>query len=83
MGSDPSHKKKDKADMVDPQMPHVSSENDYPDPEKKTKDEVKSASIDERKHSLARRSKDGTWTKKNFRSYFGYKLHTIQRGRTT
>ena len=76
--SDPGHKRKEKPDMVDPQMPPVSSGKDYHDPEKKTKDEVKSALIDERRHSLTRRSKDGTWTKKNNRSYFGYKLHTIQ-----
>ena len=76
--SDPGHKRKEKPDMVYPQIPTVSSANDYPDPEKKTKDEMKSASIDKRKHSLTRRSKDGTWTKKNSRSYFGFKLHTIQ-----
>ena len=76
--SDPGHRRKDKPDMVDPQMPTVSSWNDYPNPEKKTKDVLKSASIDERRHSLTRRSKDGSWTKKNNRSYFGYKLHTIQ-----
>ena len=64
--------------MVDPQMPPVSSGKDYPGPEKKTKDEVKSALIDERRHSLTRRSKGGSWTKKNSRSYFGYKLHTVQ-----
>jgi IS5 family transposase len=63
--------------MVDPQMPPVSSGKDYPGPEKKT-EEVKSALIDERKHSLTRRSKDGGWTEKNSRSYFGYKLHTVQ-----
>jgi IS5 family transposase len=33
---------------------------------------------DEVRHSLTRMSKDGTWTKKNSRSYFGYKLHTVQ-----
>ena len=76
--SDPGHKRKEKPDMVDPQMPTVSSGNGYPAPEKKTKDEMKSASIDERRHSLTRRSKDGSWTKKNNRSYFGYKLHTVQ-----
>ena len=56
--SDPGHKRKEKPDKVDPQMPPVSSGNDYPGPEKKTKDEVKSALIDERKHSLARRFND-------------------------
>ncbi len=29
------------------------------------------------KEAKTRRSKDGTWTKKGGRSYFGYKLHTI------
>ena len=33
---------------------------------------------DERKYSKTRRSKDGTWTKKNSASHFGYKLHTSQ-----
>ena len=63
--SDPGHKRKEKPDMVYPQIPTVSSGNDYPDREKKTKDEMKSASIDERRHSLTRRSKDGSWMKKN------------------
>ena len=64
---------------MDPQIPPVNTEKDDPDSEKKTKDAVKSASqIDERKHSMTRRSKDGTWTKKNSKSYFGFKLHTIQ-----
>ena len=63
--SDPGHKRKEKPDMVYPQIPTVSSGNDYSDPEKKTKDEMKSASIDERRHSLTRRSKDGSWMKKN------------------
>ena len=76
--SDPGHKRKEKPYMVDPQMPPISSGKDYPGPEKKTKNEVKSALIDKRKHSLSRRSKDGSWTEKNSRSYFGYKLHTIQ-----
>ena len=34
--SDPGHKGKDKPDMVDPQMPPVSSGKGYPAPEKKT-----------------------------------------------
>ncbi len=33
---------------------------------------------DKRKCSKTRRSKDGTWTKKNSASHFGYKLHTSQ-----
>ncbi len=33
---------------------------------------------EERKNAKTRRSKDGTWTVKNKRSHFGYKLHTIQ-----
>ena len=77
--SDPGHRRKDKPDLMDPQIPPVNTEKDDPDSEKKTKDAVKSASkIDERKHSMTRRSKDGTWTKKNSKSYFGFKLHTIQ-----
>lgn len=76
--SDHGHRRKDKPEMVDPQMPHISSEKEYPDPEKKTRDEMKSALIDERKHSLTRRSKDGSWTEKNSKSYFGFKLHTVQ-----
>ena len=77
--SDPGHGRKEKTDVMDPQIPPVNTEKDDPDSEKKTKDAVKSASqIDERKHSMTRRSKDGTWTKKNSKSYFGFKLHTIQ-----
>ena len=33
---------------------------------------------EERKYSLTRRSKDGTWAKKGNHSYFGYKIHTVQ-----
>ena len=75
----PGHRRKEKTDLMDPQIPPVNTEKDDPDSEKKTKDAVKSASkIDERKHSMTRRSRDGTWTKKNSKSHFGFKLHTIQ-----
>jgi IS5 family transposase len=53
-----------------------------------TKEEKKQARImgaekkrirrDERRNAKTRRSKDGTWTKKNSRSHFGNKLHTLQ-----
>ncbi len=33
---------------------------------------------EERKYGKTRRSKDGTWTKKNSVSHFGNKLHTVQ-----
>lgn len=33
---------------------------------------------EERRNAKTRRSKDGSWTKKNSKSYFGFKLHTIQ-----
>jgi len=33
---------------------------------------------EERKDGKTRRSKDGTWTKKNNASHFGNKLHTVQ-----
>ena len=33
---------------------------------------------EERRNANTRRSRDGTWTKKNSKSYFGFKLHTIQ-----
>ena len=41
--SDPGHKRREKQDTVDPQMPTISSGNDYPSHEKKTEDEMKSA----------------------------------------
>ena len=33
---------------------------------------------EERKYAKTRRSKDGTWTKKNSVSHLGNKLHTVQ-----
>ena len=33
---------------------------------------------EERRSAKTRRSKDGTWTKKNNSSHFGNKLHTVQ-----
>ena len=77
--SDPGHKRNDKPEMVDPQMPPVDAVNSDSAAEKK--DERKLSvqhQKDERKNSKTRRSKDGTWTKKNSRSHFGYKLYTIQ-----
>ena len=77
--SDPGHKRRDKPDIVDPQMPPVEAEKDD-STEQEAKDKMKLAEhrYEERKNSKTRRSKDGSWTKKNSRSYFGFKLHTIQ-----
>lgn len=43
-----------------------------------TKTKGKRMMRDGRKYSRTRRSKDGTWTKKNNASHFGNKLHTLQ-----
>ncbi|MCL6002309.1 MAG: hypothetical protein M0Z77_11065 [Thermoplasmatales archaeon] len=56
--------------MVDPQITPANVE--------KKDDSTGEESRDERKNSKTRRSKYGSWTKKNSRSYFGFKLHTIQ-----
>ena len=40
--------------------------------------EKKSLRREERRSAKTRRSKDGTWTKKNSASHFGNKLHTVQ-----
>ena len=40
--------------------------------------EKKRRAWEERKHSNTRRSKDGTWSKKNSVSHFGYKIHSLQ-----
>ena len=78
--SDPGHKRRDKPDIVDPQMPPVEMENKDSSTEQVHKDEMKLAEqrAEERRNSKTRRSKDGSWTKKNSKSYFGFKLHTIQ-----
>ncbi len=83
--SDPGHRSKDKPDKVDPQMPPVGVEKKDSSTEQELKVDIKLAKrrAKERKISKTRRSKDGSWTKKNSRSYFGYKLHTIQERGTT
>lgn len=78
--SDPGHKRRDKPDIVDPQMPPVGADNRDASTQPPPRVERKSAEqrAEERRSSKTRRSKDGTWTKKNSKSYFGFKLHTIQ-----
>jgi IS5 family transposase len=78
--SDPGHKKRDRTDIVDPQMPPVETENKDDSTERAPRAEKKIAErrAEERRNSRTRRSKDGSWTKKNSRYYFGFKLHTIQ-----
>jgi IS5 family transposase len=78
--SDPGHRRRDKQDIVDPQMPPVETENGDASTQPPPRVERKSAEqwAEERRDSLTRRSKDGSWTKKNSKSYFGFKLHTIQ-----
>jgi IS5 family transposase len=77
--SDPGHRRRDNPDVVDPQMPPVEMEkNDSTEQEAKDKMKMAEQRAEKRKHSKTRRSKDGCWTEKNSKSYFGYKLHTIQ-----
>jgi IS5 family transposase len=83
--SDPGHRRKDRQDMVDPELPPVKTDNNNTANKREVKEAGKLASQlkrkereDERKNAKTRRSKDGTWTKKNNRSYFGFKLHSVQ-----
>ena len=61
-------------------MPPVETENRdaSTQPPPKVEGKLAEQRAEERKNSKTRRSKDGSWTKKNSRSYFGYKLRTIQ-----
>ena len=61
-------------------MPPVETENGDASTQPPPRVERKSAEqwAEERRDSLTRRLKDGSWTKKNSKSYFGFKLHTIQ-----
>lgn len=70
--SDSVHRKKGEPNIFDSHILTVGSWDDHLDPEKKTDDELKSALIEERKHSLTRRSKDTTWAKNNSKSYSIY-----------
>ena len=64
---------------MDPQMPPVETENGDASTQPPPGAERKSAEqrAEERRDSLTRRLKDGSWTKKNSKSYFGFKLHRI------
>ncbi|EQD74984.1 IS5 inactivated transposase, partial [mine drainage metagenome] len=84
------HGKKKPPVPVDPE-PHELTEEKAMNTDKKKrlgKEEKKTARIkaaekkrlrrDERRSADTRRSKDGTWAKKNNASHFGNKLHTVQ-----
>ncbi|MEM3455670.1 MAG: transposase [Nitrososphaeria archaeon] len=47
----------------------------------KKEDETKNKG--RRADAKTRRSRDGTWTKKNNELYFGYKLHTLVAGKSS
>ncbi len=89
--SDPGHGKRMKGDgtiPIDPEFPEKPAEKERQETEmskkelkaarKIEKERKKKERSEERRNSKTRRSKDGTWTVKNKRSHFGYKLHTIQ-----
>ena len=78
--SDPGHRRKEKTDMIDPEPPPVNEKNDSATMKEPEGERKLSAQIEreERRNAKTRRSRDGTWTKKNSKSYFGFKLHTIQ-----
>ena len=76
--SDPGHGSKDKPDVIDPQSIPPLREGGTDDPADKDKQARKAVRMEERRNAKTRRSKDGSWTKKNSRSYFGFKLHTVQ-----
>ena len=85
--SDPGHGKRKKGDgiiPIDPKFPEKPAEQEAEmskkdmKAERKIEKEVKKKErSEERKNGKTRRSKDGTWTVKNKRSHFGFKLHTI------
>ncbi|MEM4091257.1 MAG: hypothetical protein QXQ46_11065 [Thermoplasmatales archaeon] len=78
--SDPRHKRKGKTEMMNPELHPVNIESNDP-AENGLKEKRKlSAQLktEERMNAKTRTSGDGTWTKKNSKSYFGFKLHTIQ-----
>ena len=66
--SDPGHRRRDKPDIVGPQMSPVETENRDASTQPPPRVERKSAEqwAEERRDSLTRRLKDGSWTKKNF-----------------
>jgi len=42
------------------------------------KEQKKKEREEEHRNAKTRRSKDGSWTVKNRKAHFGYKLHTLQ-----
>ncbi len=89
--SDPGHGKRKKGDgttPIDPVFQEKPAEQEKQEAgmskkelkaaKKIEKERKKKERSEERKNARTRRSKDGTWTVKNKKSHFGYKLHTIQ-----
>ncbi len=82
--SDPGHRRNHRPDIIDPELPPVNNVKGSSPTGNESRGEMKlSTQIcregeEERRDAKTRRSRDGTWTKKNSKSYFGFKLHTIQ-----
>jgi IS5 family transposase len=66
-----------KENILDPTMPKKITKEEKKQAKTKAA-EKKRERRTERKQGKTRRSKDGTWTKKNSVSHFGNKLHTVQ-----
>jgi len=74
-------KKGDGIVPVDPGFPGnepETAEKEMKSSGKMKKEEKKKAREEERKNARTGRSKDGSWTVKNRKAHFGYKLHTAQ-----
>ncbi len=80
--SDPGHRRKERPEMVDPDLPPLKTDGSDTATKKESKEAKRLAAQlkreEERRNAKTRRSRDGSWTKKNDKSYFGYKLHTNQ-----
>ena len=80
--SDPGHKRRERKDMIDPELPSIRTDSSDPSAVNESRESKRLAARlereERRKNAMTRMSRDGTWTKKNSRSYFGFKLHTIQ-----
>ena len=66
-----------KENILDPTMPKKITKEEKKQAKTKAA-EKKRERRTERKQGKTRRSKDGTWTKKNTTTHFGNKLHTVQ-----
>jgi len=89
--SDPGHGKRKKGDgtiPIDPEFPEKPtgqekqeagmSKKEMKAAKRIEKERKKKEREEERRNAKTRRSKDGTWSVKNKKAHFGYKLHTGQ-----